>query len=105
MNRPPIDLTVIRTEVEGAQTLALTGRLDAHQVKQLLQATEPLTARNRLDLAGVTFMDSSGLAALVKLTRLAAEHGKSLEIVNVQDSVRLAMEITGLYSLLPIRPA
>lgn len=103
MNRPPIDLTVIRTEVPGEQTLALTGRLDAHQVKLLLESVEPLTVRNRLDLAGVTFMDSSGLAALVRLTRLTLEHGKSLEIVNVQDSVRLAMEITGLYGLLPIR--
>lgn len=105
MNRPQIDLTVIRTEVEGEQTLALTGRLDAHQVKHLWQAAEPLTARNRLDLAGVTFMDSLGLVALVKLTRLTLQHGKSLEIVNVQDAVRMVMEITGLYSLLPIQPA
>ena len=70
-------------------------------------STQPATGGPSpiLDLAGVTFMDSSGLAALVKLVRSAREQAASVEIVNVQDAVRLAMEITGLYAVLPIRTA
>lgn len=103
MTRPPTTLD-IHTEGDAAQRrLTLTGRLDAHQVSAFLAAAEPPAERTTLDLAGVTFIDSSGLAALVRLVRSASSAGRDLEIVRVQDSVRLAMEITGLYSVLPIR--
>lgn len=105
MTRPPVTLEI---DVQGDTTersVHLSGRLDAHQVPAFLGAAEPLAQRTTLDLGGVTFMDSSGLAALVKLVRAARTQGGALEIVNVQDAVRLAMEITGLYAVLPIRTA
>lgn len=105
MNRPPVDLNIEQRGTDAARSIHLSGRLDAHQVPAFLGAAQPLAPHTTLDLAGVTFMDSSGLAALVKLVRSAREQATSVEIVNVQDAVRLAMEITGLYAVLPIRTA
>ncbi|GGS01391.1 STAS domain-containing protein [Deinococcus sedimenti] len=103
MTRPPTTLDIQVRRDAPQRDLLLSGRLDAHQVPAFLAAAEPLAAHTTLDLAGVTFMDSSGLAALVRLVRAARSDGRELVIVNVQDGVRLAMEITGLYSVLPIR--
>ncbi|MDR6217801.1 STAS domain-containing protein [Deinococcus soli (ex Cha et al. 2016)] len=103
MTRPPTTLDVLVRRDADDLHLSLSGRLDAHQVPGFLAAAEPLLARTVLDLGGVTFMDSSGLAALVRLVRTARAAGQDLGIVNVQDGVRLAMEITGLYAVLPIR--
>ncbi|GHF46497.1 anti-anti-sigma factor [Deinococcus metalli] len=102
MNSTPITLRIDTTDHGGCRTLRLQGRLDAHQVGALMGAAEPLAMTTRLDLAGVNFMDSSGLASLVRLNRAATVQNVKLEIVNVRDAARLAMEITGLYSLLPV---
>lgn len=103
MTRPPTTLAIEVRRGAPRRHLYLSGRLDAHQVPGFLAAAEPLAPATTLDLGGVTFMDSSGLAALVRLVRAASYGGQELEIVNVQDGVRLAMEITGLYGVLPIR--
>lgn len=103
MTRPPTTLDIQVRSDAPHRDLLLSGRLDAHQVPGFLAAAEPLAERTTLDLGGVTFMDSSGLAALVRLVRAARSGGQDIEIVNVQDGVRLAMEITGLYAVLPIR--
>lgn len=104
MSRAPIDLQVTLGMVGDLREISLSGRLDAHQVGRLLAAAEPLTPHTRLNLGGVSFMDSSGLATLVRLSRAAQAQGLRLEITQVRDPVRLAMEITGLYALLPVVP-
>ncbi len=105
MTRPPITLDIsVQRDAEQC-CVRLSGRLDAHQVPAFLAAAEPPAPQTVLDLSGVTFIDSSGLAALVRLVRAAQAAGQHLEITHVQDSVRLAMEITGLYGALPVRRA
>lgn len=102
MSRAPIDLQVTLGVVGDYREISLSGRLDAHQVMRLLDVAQPLAPHTRLNLGGVSFMDSSGLAALVRLSREAQAQGLRLEITQVRDAVRLAMEITGLYALLPV---
>ncbi|WP_295820966.1 STAS domain-containing protein [uncultured Deinococcus sp.] len=102
MNTTPITLKITTTARGECRVLSLEGRLDAHQVGALIDAAEPLAPTTRLDLGGVSFMDSSGLASLVRLNRTAAAQNMKLEILNVRDAVRLAMEITGLYAVLPV---
>lgn len=58
-----------------------------------------------LDLQGVSFIDSSGLAVLVRLRKEAALTGKSLSLVNVSRATRRLLEITGLQNAFDIRPA
>ncbi|WP_424952829.1 STAS domain-containing protein [Deinococcus sp.] len=81
----------------------LEGRLDAYQVPRLKEALEPLDRALHLDLSGVSFIDSSGLAALIGLYKRAREIGVGFELSGIQDGVRLILEITGLERILPIR--
>ena len=53
-----------------------------------------------LDLGGVTFMDSSGIACLAGASK---RHG-SIEALNVSPSVRELIQITGLDSVVHISP-
>lgn len=49
-----------------------------------------------LDLAGVTYMDSSGIASLVKMLSRAKAIGASMHLVGMSDRVRSLFEITRL---------
>lgn len=91
-----------RAGTPGETILYLKGRFDAHTVKDAKSAFETAQAKLILDLRAVTFIDSSALAALVKLHRERTVTGSSLRIVNPSDPVRLVFEITKLNMVLPI---
>ena len=52
-----------------------------------------------VDLGGVTFIDSSGLAALVRLRTEAEILGKDVALVSVSTSTARILELTGLQGL------
>jgi anti-sigma B factor antagonist len=61
----------------------------------------------RLDLGGVTFMDSSGLQALLASFRRASLVGAELQLVRLSSRVQRLLELTGTSRLLqppPPRP-
>jgi anti-sigma B factor antagonist len=49
-----------------------------------------------LDLAGCTFMDSTGLAELLRVGRRLKEQGRPLRICRMRGPVRHVFELTGL---------
>jgi anti-sigma B factor antagonist len=55
-----------------------------------------------LDLTGLTFIDSTGLSAVLQVWERAREDGYDLAVVPGSDQVRHTMELTGLESVLPI---
>jgi len=55
-----------------------------------------------IDLAGVTFMDSTGLSALVTIRNESVRLGKELTLCNVPKQVRQILTITGLDSVLTL---
>jgi anti-anti-sigma factor len=55
-------------------------------------------------MAGLTFIDSSGLALLVELRRLASEAGVRLEIVKLRPGPRRVVMIAGLTETLGLPP-
>ena len=85
---------------EGISVVRLDGRLDmltAAQVKTLL-AEETAAGRSRLvvDLASVSFIDSSGLGALISGLKAARLAGGDMRIANAQEQARMVLEITRL---------
>lgn len=56
-----------------------------------------------VDLGGLTFMDSSGVHALVTAHRAAVERGGRLSVVNAAGMVAHVLEITGVGALLDPR--
>jgi anti-sigma B factor antagonist len=53
-----------------------------------------------VDFSAVTFLDSTGLGALVKVYRLAEAEKKKLYVIGAQRRVARIMELTGLGRLL-----
>jgi anti-sigma B factor antagonist len=104
--RDPLEIEVQNSEERTLVTVS--GELDASTAAGLydtLAELEVTDAHNVvLDLAQVTFMDSTGLAVIVtEHKRLAHSDGK-LTIFSPPSSVRRLFEITGLTTLLDIVP-
>lgn len=81
--------------------VTLTGRFDAFETPQFatwLETHITSSAQNRVvvDLGGVEFIDSSGLAALVKGLKRCREWGGEQVLCNLQQSVIIIFELTRL---------
>jgi len=55
-----------------------------------------------VDLGGMTFMDSSGLGALVRLRTEAEIAGKNVALINVSQSMARLLKVTGLQGLFDV---
>jgi anti-anti-sigma factor len=88
------------------ETYAPTGRLDAQAAPAARQALEALAAaggrRIVVDLAGVTFLDSSGLGALVAGLKAARARGAELRLAAPGPQVRELLRLTALERVFPI---
>lgn len=96
-------LNIGLSHVGGFAFLAVEGDIDAHSVVELCDALERLQVDQQVvvDMAGVRFMDSSGINALIDHTlRIEATGGGSLRVSNPSDAVRRVVELTGLAHLL-----
>jgi len=57
-----------------------------------------------IDCQGVTFMDSSGLGALVLTFKTLQESGIKMVICSINEQVRILFELTGIDSIFTIVP-
>jgi len=93
---------------EDVAVLAVAGELDIHTSPEfkehLVSAVEGGAARVVVDLAGVTFIDSSALGALIGGARRAALSGTELMIVCPPGSVARVIDLTGLHRAFTIYP-
>ena len=80
----------------------MEGELSFSTVKSWLQQTDTLVAAERIDLAGVTRIDSAGAAFLLELTRRAAKNGRELEFANVSAQVRGLLEFLQIDGVLKL---
>ena len=91
----------IEVTADGDQgTVVLTGEIDLATQANLRTVLTDLVVAGQIhlvvDLAGVSFIDSTGLGVLIGARRrVHALHG-SVRLVNVNDQVMRVFEITGL---------
>jgi anti-sigma B factor antagonist len=89
--------------------LRVSGDLDLETAPRLLAGVEPhLVAGDGdliIDLSALTFIDSSGLSALIRINQRVAATDRRLAIIAPAPHVAKAFEITGLDQILPLRPA
>jgi anti-anti-sigma factor len=82
----------------GVVKIALRGELDVATVPilrdHLLQVDSDGAGGIMLDLRDLTFLDSSGLQALLKARDHAERHGHRLFLIGVSSSMRRLFEIT-----------
>ncbi len=80
-------------------TLVLTGRFDAHaapQVAEWLEKAVLNSAELNINMSDLTFIDSTGLATLVRGMKQCRERDGDLTITGTSDPVRIILELTRL---------
>ena len=92
-------------KVSGHTVIALSGEVDLHYSPQAreailkhLQAGEPVL----VDLSGVTYIDSSGIASLVEGYQLAREQQLDFCLIGVSDAAMQVLKLARLDSVFPI---
>ena len=92
----------------GLHILALDGEIDlacSPELRDVLQAQakarRPVLV---LDFAGVSYVDSSGLATLIEYVRKAQAFGGSFALVNVSARVQTIFDLVRLSEFLSIFP-
>ena len=80
--------------------IAVAGEVDIATVPKLQQAISEVLAappaRVEVDLAGVSFLDSTGIGALVAGRNRAAEIGVRFVVANPRSIVRRVLDVSGL---------
>jgi anti-sigma B factor antagonist len=88
--------------------IGLEGRLNAVSAPDLKKQLKRLAKRGRVyivvDMSGVSFLDSSGLAALVSGLKAAREAGGTLKLAGVNEQARQVFEITRLDQVFELYP-
>ena len=92
----------MKYRVENRQlTITLTGELDHHAAKGLMEAIDRcmeqnLPVKTLLDLGGLTFMDSSGIAVVLRAKRRMEALAGALVVVNIPRQAARVLETAGL---------
>ncbi|MBM2622639.1 STAS domain-containing protein [Actinoplanes sp. LDG1-06] len=92
-----LDITTIETG--GLVRFVLAGELDATEDPRLREAVALAVARGRpigIDAAGLTFLDSGGIRALLACRRLVENAGLPFSIVEAGTVAYQVLQITGL---------
>jgi anti-sigma B factor antagonist len=102
-----MNLTTTTRQVGDVTIVDLTGRIALGEESAALRnlVAELLSqghAKILIDMAGVDYVDSSGLGALVSSVTSVRKAGGEMKLVNLSDKVDDLMEVTRLYTVFDI---
>lgn len=89
----------------GALCIVLSGELDHHTAQDVRTQIDGVLLRDdaimelRLDLRGVTFMDSSGLGVILGRYRQMAERGGRVVLSGASRYAERILKMAGIYAL------
>ncbi|RBY78983.1 anti-sigma factor antagonist [Geodermatophilus sp. TF02-6] len=92
-------------------TLTLTGELTEDARRPLVRTMtdlllgRPSLQRVRLDLRGVTYLNSAGIAVLVQLQKLGQPRGVDVVLVAPPATVARPLQLSGLWLRFPVEEA
>lgn len=110
VDEPPLGFEVQDAVCGGRHTLVLSGELDlvsarALEAMVLLLCSDGVSGV-ALDLSKLTFMDSTGLRAVLCVKGVAESHGYEFMLVPGPRNIQRLFELTGLAQVLPFeKPA
>lgn len=97
------------TKTDQGALIVVEGDVDLYSSPELrtavLKAVPKAGAGVEIDLGGVTYMDSSGVATLVEGLRSAKEHQKAFTLIAPSTAVMKVLELARLDSIFEVRPA
>ena len=101
-------LNVIREQIAEVCVLAAHGRVGSGGAPDFAlacaRALQERESRLLLDLSGVDYMSSPGLAALEDVARLTSNAGAMLVLCHLSEPVRLALDLAGLTGTFVVEP-
>ncbi len=80
--------------------LTIDGELNFARMPELMKRADGIAASGQLDAAGITRVDSAGLAFLLELTRRARARGSNFVIRNAKPSLVSLATFFGLIGIL-----
>ncbi len=94
---------------EGQNILRLEGEIDLHGSPRIAASLREMIVKKPahllVDLSGVTYVDSSGLAVLIEAMQSVEQQGGKFGIVGLQETVRSIFEIARLDQVFRIFPS
>jgi anti-sigma B factor antagonist len=103
--RATAQLNIQVVHLDAAPVVILAGEIDVSTAGELRTSLEPLGGRVLVDLYGVSFMDSSGIAAFVATRKRLRASGGTLHLRSPQDQVRRMFEMVGIADWIIGHPA
>lgn len=91
-----------RKTEQSTMTVAVNGRIDTATAPEFEQGVKPYldgVTELVLDFAGVNYVSSAGLRALLSLHKIMMKQG-SMKLVNVNEEVCDVFEVTGFDEIL-----
>jgi anti-sigma B factor antagonist len=101
-------MTLDVRDVGGVAVVALEGDIDLQSspaVRQQLLACFEDHTRVVVDLSGVTYIDSSGVASLVEAFQLSRKKSGSFSLANVSSAVMRVLSLARLDKVFAIHPS
>ncbi|MCH9816850.1 MAG: STAS domain-containing protein [Actinomycetia bacterium] len=102
-----MELGLSQREVGSITVVAVSGELDVFTAPQLESALNDLVTAGRVeivvDLSGVSFLDSTGLGAMVKALKWVKEQSGSLTVVAADERIVKVFKITGLDDVMSLQ--
>jgi anti-sigma B factor antagonist len=103
----PGELSLEHSTQADCHTLLLAGELDMATAPELEASVAGLCAEGAgevvLDLSGLTFIDSTGLRAILAARAQCVGGGREFALIPGQRSVQRLFELAGLIDKLPFR--
>ena len=100
-------LSVERSSNGGVEVVAVSGEIDIASAPRLITGLNDAVGNCEqpviVDLTGVGFMDSTGLALLLNAHRRLARRGKGFAVVCADGPVRRVFTITDMVDVLQVR--
>jgi anti-anti-sigma factor len=94
---------------DGVRTLSIAGELDIATTPQLERQVDRAIAEGAqtivIDLAGLGFIDSTGLRMFLRLNERAGSDGWRLTMVRPSEQVKKILHVTGTAGELPVTVA
>lgn len=102
-----MELTVnIMTQQDNSVLAAINGEIDAYTApklrEQLLAIDTKNTKKAVLDLAGVGYMDSTGIGVIVAFYKSVIADGGELTLVGLSPRLKRLFDITGLSGIIHV---
>jgi stage II sporulation protein AA (anti-sigma F factor antagonist) len=102
-------LHVDRQDVDGVAVLVARGRVGVTGASDLLAVCSNAIRDGKrsllLDLQGVDYMSSPGLAALEAIDALCRRAGGALVACSLSEPVRIVLDMSGVLAVLDIEPS